>query len=42
MANKDRGSTKVKKVASKSLKEKRAIKKAKHGKSATSSATSGG
>jgi hypothetical protein len=37
MANKDRGTTKVKKVASRSLKEKRAIKKAKHAKPVTSS-----
>jgi hypothetical protein len=38
MANKDRGSAKVKKVASRSLKEKRALKKAKHAKPTTTSA----
>lgn len=32
MANKDRGAAKVKKAAAHSLKEKRAIKKAKHAK----------
>ena len=39
MANKDRGGTKVKKVAGKSLKEKRAIKKAKSGKSTGTGST---
>lgn len=39
MANKDRGATKVKKVASKSLKEKRAIKKAKSGKTTSAGST---
>jgi hypothetical protein len=41
MANKDRGGTKVKKVAGKSLKEKRAIKKAKAGKTTGGSVSSG-
>ncbi len=38
MANKDRGTTKAKKVATRSLKEKRALKKAKHAKPTTTSA----